>query len=501
MKNVSLLILTLFYLNVHAQNYCATPGNLPNTLSAQQSAVARNSASCPTFVRVFFHIVCNTNGSGGQSPSVVSEIMNNLSAVYNPHQIYFSNAGFDSINDDYLGSGWSAASNDPRFATLVGTNTQANAIDVYLLNNSNWNQGRATGIPSKALVIGGALFGVNLVTSNVLCHEMGHCLGLFHTHHNNCFEGNCDETPNGANQSPNCTTCGDFVCDTPADPNINFDVNASCQWGGVIPTNPNNPNCATTPGTYAPLVSNVMSYARPSCLQNFTGGQGDRMRATIAAGGVLQPVAGTGPGQIRGTYSHGGNTYNVTGSSGISVSNAGNNIFFNLTNTWDPNAQYSWNVSNTNGNVSHNLSSSPTGYITLGGGAYATVTCTVTTPCGTLSITFNCYNYSGGGFRMAAYPNPANEQINVAATKTKDGQENKDIQDEGMAADKPVEDSDLIDIDAGVQLLDKNNRVVQEGRLNKGKLSLSVSKLPDGTYFLHMTFEDRQIRKQIIIQH
>ena len=58
---------------------------------------------------------------------------------------------------------------------------------------------------------------------------MGHCLGLYHTFHGLC-ESVCAELVNGSN----CSSCGNFVCDTPADPTVfNVDEN-TCVWDGLL---------------------------------------------------------------------------------------------------------------------------------------------------------------------------------------------------------------------------------------------------------------------------
>lgn len=206
---------------------------------------------------------------------------------------------------------------------------------------------------------------------------------------------------------------------------------------------------------------------------------------------------------IGGTYSYGGNTYAITGSSSIGVSGNSNTINFNMTNPWDPNVTYQWTENSRNGNVSNNLPSvGNNGSITLGPNSGINVTCTYVTPCGTGSVSFNCYNFGGGGFRMAAYPNPVDQDLTVAALKRdeSDGAQT-DFKDEGIATDKPVEDSDLIDIDALVRLMDKTGAILQEGKLLKGKVKFKVNKLPDGIYYLHMEYNGKQIRKQISVQH
>lgn len=80
-------------------------------------------------------------------------------------------------------------------------------------------------------------------------HELGHAFFLYHT-----FQGgSCTET--------DCTTQGDRVCDTP--PTI---LNTSCS----------NPACDGTQ-----QVENYMDYTSQTCMDMFTQGQKERMRAAI----------------------------------------------------------------------------------------------------------------------------------------------------------------------------------------------------------------------------
>lgn len=209
---------------------------------------------------------------------------------------------------------------------------------------------------------------------------------------------------------------------------------------------------------------------------------------------IRKPVI-VGTGQIGGTYSYGTNTFPVTGSTGISVSNSANTIWFNLNNSWGTSATYNWSV-NSGGNISHNLGASNGGYITLGGGVSARVICYINTPCGQTSIAFNCYNYSG--FRMAAYPNPANTDLTVAAVKTDDG---RSFDDQNTETNDAAEGQELQDADINVQLLNRDNQVVSEGKLKQGKIKFSVNKLPVGIYYLHMSFGDKKLKRQIVIQH
>ncbi len=126
---------------------------------------------------------------------------------------------------------------------------------------------------------GGSLDGI-VVTGfgNLLTHEMGHYLGLYHT-----FEGrNCNNN--------NCATDGDRVCDTPPDRSTTNSF--SC-------TNPDN-SCGTdTLSNYSngnftrdttDQITNFMDYGNDACHNQFTQGQALRMNAAINTqrSGLLQ---------------------------------------------------------------------------------------------------------------------------------------------------------------------------------------------------------------------
>ena len=101
-----------------------------------------------------------------------------------------------------------------------------------------------------------------------LSHEMGHALGLFHTHRPlgkpNTLPCECNENPD----SSNGFVCGDLVADTPADPLGTID--GQCNYTGDIPNDPG--------GTiYYPYTNNIMSYYRYNCQNAFTPGQKSRM--------------------------------------------------------------------------------------------------------------------------------------------------------------------------------------------------------------------------------
>lgn len=178
------------------------------------------------------HIIRQSNGNGGLTLTDAYTALNYLKLAFEPHNICISLAGLDEIHNDYF------YSNFDLNGMKTYTNTP-NAIDIFLGDYNQWNQGMAEGIPGKALAVGGKPFAFDMVLplSFVIAHELGHCLGLFHTFHGLCELGSCPEYVNGSN----CANCGDFVCDTPADPQQLQMINTGngCFWNGTTCNIPN----------------------------------------------------------------------------------------------------------------------------------------------------------------------------------------------------------------------------------------------------------------------
>ncbi|WGF92528.1 hypothetical protein [Aequorivita marisscotiae] len=195
--------------------------------------------STPLCVNISFHIVRNSNGSGGFPSQSLEYIIDNLNAVYDPFNIYLNNNGFNYINSSTYYN-----LNDINYDNLVQTNNDPNAINFYLVNYASF-KGKA-GILSNYLVV------VNqYALETTAAHELGHSLNLFHTHHSSTCEtlNACAEAINGTN----CTICGDYICDTPADPCLFNQVNSNCVYIGG--------------GGYSPDTGNTMSYSLEQCRQ------------------------------------------------------------------------------------------------------------------------------------------------------------------------------------------------------------------------------------------
>lgn len=224
----------------------------------------------PVFLPLAFHIVRQTDGSGGLDPSVLCSSFNLLQSHYAPTSIQFFLAGpVDFIDDDafYFSTDTTAEIN-----ALRQVNTVSDAINIYCTLNLVQNGNPICGIssvptfPFPGIVVANQCMPPGNGTT--LTHEVGHFLSLAHTFSTSAGV----ELVDGSN----CATAGDLVCDTPADPLLgDFNVNPppACTYFGSE-TDPNG-------DPYNPDPSNFMTFGWRDCRTNFTPGQGSRMNAAI----------------------------------------------------------------------------------------------------------------------------------------------------------------------------------------------------------------------------
>ena len=279
MKRKLILIGSLIWnLNsVLGQNFCFTPSTSSN-LSLNSSYQMKSSNNNSYCLKIYFHVIRRSNGTGGQTNESVSEAFNILNQDFNPQNISFNwDNQIDYIdNDSYYSSPTTG---------IFNVNNHQDGIDIYLFDDSSSAGGRANGVgQSSEFWVSGSYWKTpnnSLTKSHVISHEMGHVLYLWHTHHGTYNEGGndnpCSELVNGSNSA----TCGDYVTDTPADPHLQFNVNQStCEWNSSA-TDANG-------DSYNPDEKNVMSYTDINCMEYFTPKQGERARNAIATLPYLQ---------------------------------------------------------------------------------------------------------------------------------------------------------------------------------------------------------------------
>lgn len=267
---VTLAFSLAFVFNLVAQDFCGTPTitNIENV--KKLSSPQKRSANTFYTLRIYFHVIRSSSGTGGVSISNVESAYSRLNNDFNSHGIYF----FWDGNIDYIDSD-SYYNNVPN-TNIFNVNNHVIGIDIYLFpsstNCSFTGKANGVGMNSEYLVVGN-ISGTPACVTSTVSHEMGHVLNLWHTHHGTYNEGGndnpCPELVNGSNSS----TCGDYVEDTPADPMLSGNVNGNCVYTGTG-TDANNQ-------AYNPDVDLIMSYAPKSCRTRFSTKQGERMRDAI----------------------------------------------------------------------------------------------------------------------------------------------------------------------------------------------------------------------------
>lgn len=548
MKRTLLLLLTLvlFVTSVNGQSIIC--GTTPNS-----SYVPNTSASSASFtwVNVYYHIVRKSNGTGGLPTSQLCSVTNYLNDTFNRYGIFFNVTGNGFVdNDSYYDVSNSAAS-------LLSTNSQSNAINVYFVNSSQQGLGGcAAGIPSAAFFVTN-----DAVTSSVISHEMGHCFGLFHTHRgtnvgtfNETGSGICTENVDGTN----CASCGDRICDTPADPNVVFN-NQNCSYTGTAQQNGLN---------YNPDVQNIMSYAADGCRIRFSPMQVNAMTnqlnqtggarntslptATISGANLVCQSANFSVSGVRSgfwveNWSSSNTAIATVNSSGqvqrvgdgsvtvsVSLTNGcyhytvhkttyvGNPVAVGGTYSYGiytypvnnpsigigvsgANPYISFNLTQTDPSASFswNVASSSgnswftpngnTGTAYVGSGASITITCRSVNSCGNGPLT--TFNCYNYSYRMVAAPNPAHQTMTVKAVLIEDDDQQREL----AATEKLLYTQDTNNIP--VRLLDKDGNVVASGKLADHSVVFNVEKLPDGFYYLHTAEGEQLIRQQVVIQH
>lgn len=240
----------------------------------------------PIAVRVLVHVMRESDGSGGVPAASVDSMLAQMNRDFAPHAIRVDKVA-------------TLFHNDGAFATLTTREQLAAVRDAYAQSpTQNLNLFISAGAlpfdgvgtaPWDSLALtsrGGIWLNQNLVDGvhHSGSHELGHCLGLYHTFHGvdeveSCAD-ECYEPANGANAD----VSGDLCSDTPATP-INFSCSA-----------PGGSDCAGTPWGATPL-HNIMGYGPAQCVNEFTAQQERRMLcwAHAALGSVIVSLAGVDP--------------------------------------------------------------------------------------------------------------------------------------------------------------------------------------------------------------
>ena len=233
---------------------------LNNSLASRNSTVLSD-------VPIKAHIINTSFGTGGLTETELNQAISIMNSIYVDAGIqFFLCDGINYINDDDYYDFETADE-----SALTSVNNLNGVINIYF-TNSVTSSSFGSGLCGYAYFPGGPetiLMANNCATNgSTLSHEMGHFFALSHTHGNSNVVGSTEELVDGSN----CESTGDFICDTPADPQLGYsNVNFSCQYTGNVQD--------ANLDFYQPDPTNLMSYSRKECRTYFSPQQNARIYA------------------------------------------------------------------------------------------------------------------------------------------------------------------------------------------------------------------------------
>jgi hypothetical protein len=216
---------------------------------SKENAISFDINSITTYARIPIrvHVIMNVKGTAGISATSISGCVNSAN-------VYFKNAGLQFFIDstDYINDyNYSYITYNNLRKELLTKYSAKNVINLFLADTIKIGPARSYGFtyfPDKA--------DSNLIfldkayaTGNSLTTMLGHFMGLLSTH----------ETAGGRElvDESNCSSGGDFICDTYADPDLYNEVIDTCLYIGTARDEQGK--------YYVPSVANLMSDAPDNC--------------------------------------------------------------------------------------------------------------------------------------------------------------------------------------------------------------------------------------------
>ena len=232
------------------------------------------STDAPYYLPLTIHMVRDSEGiQTGLSPQNLEKVMQSLNQLWAQVGIQFFIYGeIDEIfNDEFL----SLPNTEAKRDELRNVNNVPNTINVYFTNlqGNIGGVGSFTNDNTQGILLDYQTmneFSAGLFRLEVFAHEMGHFFDLYHTHETK-FGVEC---PSGSN----CTSAGDKLCDTSADPQLNQHgfVDNDCNYTGPTAAPA---GCGDTP--YQPPTRNLMTYSKYFCRAEFTPNQISKVLYTL----------------------------------------------------------------------------------------------------------------------------------------------------------------------------------------------------------------------------
>jgi hypothetical protein len=242
------------------------------TFTINEGTPAQSLPQVNRVLSITVYVVKDQTGVAGVDSASIYNAVSNLNQYFSPIALSFRICTairyVDNYNFNDLRHENSSDANYPLNAKdLYTLNFQKNTINLYFVSNLYDQNGSEVdgytympGSTGKDYIFLSKTF----IGGTTLTHQMGHFLGLYHTHENLAF--GLEKVTRGA--GANCTTAGDRCCDTEADPNLTGKIN-NCVYVGL--------NKDTNNEFYSPSPKNLMSFSNDNCRCVFSRAQYLRM--------------------------------------------------------------------------------------------------------------------------------------------------------------------------------------------------------------------------------
>lgn len=227
----------------------------------EKGSTYRNVKSGIIYMPIKAHVVGRDNGTGYYSLATLLQVICELNTRYQPVGFYFYlDPAIDYIDNTLF---YQDGSSQDAYNSM-GANNVADEINMYFVQASPGLCGYYAPWLDCVCIIGGC----GQPGGTTITHELGHFFSLPHTF--NGWEGGNTPGPGQLElvNGSNCSTAGDYFCDTPAD---FLSVRWNCPYAGTQ-TDP-------TGTPYNPDPTFYMSYASDACTNRFSNLQIGAMQA------------------------------------------------------------------------------------------------------------------------------------------------------------------------------------------------------------------------------
>jgi len=265
MKNLFIFLLILIVGEVQAQNFCGTPKDTQVKSRFERYrniSIERNNT---LYLPLSIHIVRRSDGTGGIKTTQAYYDLCILNQDFSSTGLQFYIENLVEINNsDYYAHDFTMG------YTMIQNENIPNTLNCYYVADAAGNCGYYfPGVDGVVLSMSCMGFG-----NHTWAHEMGHMLSLPHTFYGWEDSTNIPVSERENVSGSNCTSTGDYICDTPPD-------YISYRW--TCGANGFSANSFTDPEgtTFKVDGTNFMSYSNDGCMLKFTPNQADNMLSNV----------------------------------------------------------------------------------------------------------------------------------------------------------------------------------------------------------------------------